>query len=174
MVPGTTRSELSEADFARLHSKLISLYCGQGLSLDTARDLTQETFLQVCVSFESFASRSEFDTWVCGIGKKVWLKHLRSGSALKRDAPEVELDDAAEAEVCAVASPSPEELVVGQDLFDRVKISIRRLPASMRDSLVMYADGTKYKEIAVRLGITESRVASLIYQARAKLRRELS
>lgn len=173
MAPGTTRRELSEADFARLHPKLISLFRRLGMSLESARDLAQETFLQVCISLESFEGRSNLDTWVYGIGKKVWLKSLRSGGALKRDAPEVEIGDSG-ADEGAEASPTLEEQLVGQDLLDRVKISIRTLPASMRDSLVMYADGSKYREIAVRLGISESRVASLIYQARAKLRRELS
>ena len=166
------RKEIEPEDYWRLHPKLISAFCKRGVTREEARELTQETFLQACRGLGSFEERSELDTWVLSIGKRVWLKRLRSRRTQKRNAEELPLEAELTNGRTALQSPTFESEVVNQDFLIQVSHSIQKLPEAMRIALLMYARGIKYREIAVQLGIKENRVASLIHQARTKLRRE--
>lgn len=42
-----------------------------------AEELTQETFFQAVQSIDRFKGKSSILTWLCGIAKNVWLKHVR-------------------------------------------------------------------------------------------------
>ena len=169
---GPVRREITEEEFHQLYPKLVAVFRQKGVPLDEARELAQETFLQACKSLGSFRERSTLDTWVISIAKRVWLKSLRARLTQKRGATEVSLDAVGASPDETLGSATFEETVLSRDLLERVGQAIQQLPDGMRSALLLYARGVKYREIAVRLGISENRVASLIHQARRKLRRE--
>lgn len=162
---------ISEVDYRRLCPKLLATFRRVGASEEEARELTQETFLQAWKSRESFDCRAQFDTWVVSIAKRVWLSRLRTAATLKRAVAERSLDPLSDQ---GKAAPDFESVLLDQDLLHRVARSVDRLPKEMKGALVLYVRGTKYREIADRLKISENRVSSLILQARTKLRKEFS
>lgn len=167
---GLGRRDINEDDYRRLYPKLFAIFRRQGASEDQARELIQETFLQACKSLDSFGQRSHLDTWVISIAKRVWLKMLRARRAGKRAADEISLDsDSGRRDL---ESPAFEAAFLSGDLLKRVERAIQELPEAMKVALMMYVKGVKYREIASQLGISENRVASLIRQARIKLRQE--
>lgn len=165
------RSEITEEDFSRLYPKLVATFCRKGASPEDARELAQETLLQAHRGLANFEGRSAFDTWVISIGKQQWLKKWRDRGRLKRSAEELSLE-AAEVRGQPLAERSHEERVIAKDQLGRTRQSILKLPQAMRDALTLHVEGHKYRAIAVLLGVSENQVASLIHQARRKLRRE--
>ncbi len=159
-------------DFDRLHPKLVAQFRRLGTSLEDASELTQETFVQAHKSAQTFEGRSQFDTWMLSIAKKVWLKSLRHKLTQKRQAKEISLDSSPQLTEIPSVTTSVEDLLVSREFLSRVSCSIRELPEVMGKAVVMHYEGHKYREIAQHLGITDSRVASLIHQARKKLRRQ--
>lgn len=169
---GLRRREITEEDFHRLHPKLVATFRKSGASAEQARDLSQETLLRAHRGLGAFQGRSEFDTWVVSIAKKVWLQHRRNQSRQRRKAEEVPLEAIQwESEQVAWAQ-NPEDRMVARDLLAQVRRAIERLPETMRKALILCVCGHKYREIAVLLGIPENRASDLIHQARKKLRRE--
>ena len=163
---------ITEEDFRRLQPKLVGYFRRQGLSLDDARELAQDTLLQAHRGLGSFQGRCELDTWVVSIAKKLWLKRRRDRRRLKRAAREVPADDLDAGAEPAAQTAGPEERAAAGELLAGVRRAMRRLPEEMRQALVLHVRGHKYREIADRMGVTQNRVSSLIYQARAKLRQE--
>lgn len=44
---------------------------------DLAEELTQETFFQAVRTIDTFRGDSQLTTWLCGIARNLWLKHIR-------------------------------------------------------------------------------------------------
>ncbi len=167
---GSERREISEEDYHRLHPKLVAHFRREGAAAEEVRDLINETFLRAHRSLGIFEARSELDTWVISIAKTVWLQHRRARKRMKRDAPEIAL------EAAAFEIPdrrkNPEEEVISKSRLAFARRAIRRLPTAMRQALCLHLDGRKYREVALEMDISESRVASLIHQARQKLHQQ--
>ena len=164
-------SEISEDDYRRLQPKLVAAFRRRGATVEDARELAQETLLQAYKSLSSFRGRSALDTWVVSIGKQLWLKNCRDRVRLKRRGKEMSLESA-ELRGQALAENSHEDRVIARDQLARARRSILRLPRAMRDALMLHVKGHKYRAIAALLDVSENQVASLIHQARKKLRRE--
>lgn len=169
---GTGHSEITREDYQRLHPKLVGAFCRLGASAEEARDLTQETLLQAHKGLASFRGRSELDTWVVSIGKKVWLKHYRDQCRLKRSAEEIPFEAAEVLPDKAPKEKSHEDLVIARDLLARARIAILGLPEAMRQAFTLHLEGRKYRHIAALMDISENRVSSLVHQAREKMRRQ--
>ncbi len=164
------RREISAEDYHRLHPKLVARFRREGAAAEEVSDLINETFLRAHRSLDNFEARSELDTWVISIAKAVWLQHRRGRRRLKRDAPEIALE-AATFEI-PDRRKNPEEEVIDSNQLAWARRAIQRLPEAMREALCLYLDGRKYREIARQMNVSESRVASLIHQAKQKLHRE--
>jgi RNA polymerase sigma-70 factor (ECF subfamily) len=162
--------EISAEDYHRLQPKLVAILRDQGASIEQAREMIQETFLRAHRNLETFEGRSAFDTWVVSVAKLTWLQHQRDQRRLKRNADETALD-AVSLEI-PDAAQNPEKQVIARDQLDRIRRAIQRLPEAMQQAFRLHLAGHKYRQIAGLMGIPESRVTSLIHQARQKLRRE--
>lgn len=166
------RKTITEDDFYRLHPKLVAIFRRQGASPEDARELTQETLMLAHKSLESFQGRSTFDTWVISIAKQTWLKDCRDRGRLKRTSVEEVSFATAELRGQTPYEKSHEDRAIAKDRLTHLSRSIKELPQSMRDALILHVKGHKYRAIAVLLDLSENRVSSLIHQARRKLRRQ--
>jgi RNA polymerase sigma-70 factor (ECF subfamily) len=72
--------ELLEIYYADIYSYLRRL-CG---SADDAEDLTQQTFLKVWSSLDSFAGRSKFSTWLYRIAHNTYIDFQRENASSNR------------------------------------------------------------------------------------------
>jgi RNA polymerase sigma-70 factor, ECF subfamily len=163
--------EISPGDVQRLLPKLTANFRRQGVSTDEAKDLAQETLLRAHKGLARFNRDSSFDTWVISIAKHVWLEHRRGQGRQKRAAEEIPLDQLStppEAQVDLA-----EHLEV-REVLKQVRHAVERLPTLMRHALVMSSIlGLKQRTIAAVLQTSENQVASLIFQARAKIKKEV-
>ena len=127
-----------------------------------AEDATQETFLKVYRSMDSFRKESSEKTWIMKIAVHTCYDINRSGwfrFLNRRVTPEMLPDRTA-----AAAEEGDETLTA----------AVMRLPRKMREVIVLYYyQGMKVDEIAVALRISHSSVSGRLKRGREKLKRML-
>jgi len=165
--------QITKEEYLRIGRVLRARFHQAGLRNDEIDDLVQETFLHAQEGLDAgrFQVRSHLDTWVVGIGKKRLLKFRDRQRAVKRSTPEVSLDDPVETRV-HLALPRAADIDPVERLHvKQVLASLQRLPAKLREPLVLVTNGRSYKEAAATLGISANLVTSRVHQARTKLRK---
>lgn len=124
-----------------------------------AEDICQEVFLQVWRNAAGFRGEARFSTWLYRIAVNRCLSHRR-----RRAAPE-SLEEAEE-----VADPREHD----PETARLVGEAVGRLPGRQRLAVILaHFEGRPYREIAGLLGTTVPAVESLLFRARAGLRRRL-
>ncbi len=127
---------------------------------ELARDIAQETFLEVVRSRDSFDGRSDPLTWVIGIARHKIADHYRRHYRERR----LEL-----VEIEASEPRSETELI---DDRTAVLAALERLPEAQRVVIALhYLDGLSVKEIAFQLGRSEHAAESLLARGRAGFKR---
>lgn len=132
-------------------------------SREAASDITQDTFVRITRAIETFRGESAFGTWVLAIARSVAVDHARKASRERA---------MRESEGRLKFIPAKED--VRADEHDGLRSAIAKLPAAMRDVLVLCElSGMSVREAAGVLGWSESRVKTTAFRARRKLRERL-
>lgn len=133
--------------------------CG---SADLAEELTQETFYQAIKSVNRYDGTCSMSTWLCQIGKHMWLRELRRR---KRFADE-EITD----EIMA-KEKSPEELYIQKEQLLYTMKAIQELSEQEREVVVLRAAGSlSFREIGESMGRSESWARVTFFRAKQKLK----
>jgi len=141
--------ELLRIHYADIYSYLRRL-CG---SRQDAEDLTQQTFLKVWSSFDSFAGRSKFSTWLYRIAHNTYVDFRRYNTNSKRDC-----SDQWWAE-CIDDNPGPYTSVAERQLTRWLYEAVEQLAEDNRILVHLhYYQGFSIREIAEVLGIAKSTV----------------
>ena len=179
---------MDEQGFRQLYEQynrpIYTFFVRRGFSKEESRDMVQETFLAAFSGWQHFRGESTLYTWVFGIAKNIWRNQIREGKRQKRDAQVISLD--------VPSRDDDDKPTYGDRLTDggwenqpldrflRVENNrllndaLLRLPEKTRWCLVLYLRGYKYREIADILKVSINTVRSQIFDARAKLRKELA
>lgn len=168
----------AEKWYRELYPLLIRQFLRWEADLELARDLAQETVLAAWKSRGSFKGESKLSTWMVSIAKNIWAQHWRERKRIKRDAEEVALDtpgaeSSSHPRPWSPPTPSPEETAADRDLLARAAETLRSLSPERREAMQLWVQGYSYREIAVLLGVTVSRVSSLLHEARKELKRSI-
>lgn len=131
-----------------------------------AEELTQEVFLRVFVALPSFRPDGDFAAWLFTIARNTARSYLRSAQNRQDDRPVAWLDEAGDTGRHGLA-PSPDEVVMAQQLFEHIDAAVAALPEVQRRALLMReVDGLDYKAIAAALEQPVNTVKSHIFRAR--------
>jgi RNA polymerase sigma-70 factor, ECF subfamily len=162
--------EQAFATLYQLHRKRVYSVCLQ-MTKDVAdaEDLTQEAFLQVFRSVNSFRGDSAFSTWLYRIAVNTVLMKLRRRKA----PPLLSLDEPVSAE-----SPSLKREVGKADPFlsgavDRIALrrAVEELPAGCRQIFDLHeVEGYQHHEIAEILHCSVGNSKSQLHKAKLKMR----
>ena len=134
-----------------------------------AEDLTQEVFIRVFRSLDSFVPGS-FEGWLHRITTNLFLDRVRRRQKFRFDG----FTDGAE-ERYAGSDPSPEYAIHDANLDPDVESALSSLSEDFRVAVVLCdMEGLSYEEIADMLGVKLGTVRSRIHRGRQQLRRELS
>ncbi|WP_208322277.1 MULTISPECIES: RNA polymerase sigma factor SigE [unclassified Mumia] len=130
-----------------------------------AEDLTQEVFIRVFRSLESFKPGS-FEGWIHRITTNLFLDRVRRKSKFRFD----RFAEGAEERLTA-ADPSPERVWNDATLDADVEGALAALPDEFRVAVVLCdIEGLSYEEIADVLGVKLGTVRSRIHRGRKQLR----
>jgi RNA polymerase sigma-70 factor (ECF subfamily) len=139
---------------------------------EEAEDLTQDIFLKVFKSLDTFDRRANFQTWLISVSRNLCIDHYRSVRK-ERETIDREVDSA------DVASPSagPPSQIAALEQRDRVELlreAMAALPATLRTAVLMRdIQECSYHEIARTLKLPEGTVKSRINRGRTELARQI-
>jgi RNA polymerase sigma-70 factor (ECF subfamily) len=145
-------------------------------SRDVATDLSQEVFLKVFVSLESFDPRYRFTTWLYRIASNSAIDHLRRKQprmmSLSQPATS---DEVAAPPALAGTDPSPHDVLRGRELESRIGEAIGELPTAYRQLILLrHRQNCRYDEIARITRLPLGTVKNRIFRAREILRARLA
>ncbi len=137
---------------------------------DEAVDIVQDAFIAAHAAIARFDPDRPMRTWLTRIAvnkARDWRRRRivrRLISAMLPDTATEVADDV----------PAIDSAVADRAELQRVDAAIRRLPANLREVLVLRTiDGLSQSEVADALGVSEKTVETRLYRARAKLRDDL-
>ena len=138
---------------------------------EEAEDLTQEIFLKVFRSLNTFDRRANFQTWLISVSRNYCIDRYRSG---RRDR-EIFAREINAADVQAEApGPSPHARVELQDRVALLREALQALSPPLRSAVLLRdIHELSYQEIAEKLGVAEGTVKSRINRGRAELARQI-
>ena len=142
---------------------------------DDAFDISQDIFLRVYRSIDTFRGQSKFSTWLYQIATNICIDHCRKTSRKKEISMFVSDDDGEETELeFADTEYSPEQIVEKKELRDEIGRCINKLADEHRVILILRdIEGISYQEIGAILNMEQGTVKSRLFRAREKLRKLL-
>lgn len=145
----------------RYQRLIVSVAYHQGLDLETAEDVAQETFIKAWLALPRFReSAGSLRAWLCRIAINVAI------DAYRRDRPTQDLD-----ERVLDGESNPAEQVEADARVGAVRRALAQLPAASYAALILREyEGLSYAEIATVLDIPPGTVMSRLNYARSRLR----
>jgi RNA polymerase sigma-70 factor (ECF subfamily) len=138
---------------------------------DEAEDLTQDIFLKVFKSLDTFDRRANFQTWLISVSRNLCIDHYRS---IRKERETIDRD--VDATDLAAANPQ-EGPIAALEQRDRVVLlrrALAALPETLRTAVLMRdIQEFSYQEIADRLQLPEGTVKSRINRGRHELARQI-
>jgi RNA polymerase sigma-70 factor (ECF subfamily) len=136
------------------------------LSVDDAKDLAQETFLQAYRALKGFHRRSSFYTWLYRITVHLCFHHRKRSSRVESVA---ELPDTP-----AESAPPLHDLLEAEQRH-AVAVAIAALPPQQRAALTLRVhQNLSYKEIGATLRCSEGAARANVFHAIKNLRAQLA
>jgi RNA polymerase sigma-70 factor (ECF subfamily) len=138
---------------------------------EEAEDLTQEIFLKVFKSLDTFDRRANFQTWLISVSRNLCIDHYRKVRQERQT-----IDHRMDARELSPVSPEPDAVsaLEQQDRVALLREALAALPESLRTAVLMRdIQELSYQEIADRLQLPEGTVKSRINRGRAELARQI-
>jgi RNA polymerase sigma-70 factor (ECF subfamily) len=138
---------------------------------DEAEDLTQDVFLKIFKSLNTFDRRANFQTWLVSVSRNLCIDHYRS---VRKERETIDRDvDAGELSPVA-QTVSPVAALEHQDRVDLLKKALEHLPPTLRSAVLLRdIQELSYQEIADKLNLPEGTVKSRINRGRTELSRQI-
>ncbi len=146
-------------------------------SSDDAEDLTQEVFIRMYTSIDSFRSHSSLNTWLFRIAGNLCVDRFRRSknrtAAYSLDEP-VAGSESGSHEI-PDQTYEPQRLLEHVELADQIQQALAQLPEKLRATLILHdVEGMPYEEIAQVVGCPLGTVKSRLFNARMQLRQKLT
>ncbi len=154
------------AELVERHKKgAFRLALGMVGNRDDAFDISQEAFLRVYRSADTFDEKKPFLPWFYTIVSNLSRTWLR-----KRSRTENKMVDVDDVSYLLVADDNPEKAAIHRESVERLQQAIMKLSFSDREIITLqHFRGMSYDEIAELLDIPRGTVMSRLYYARKKL-----
>ena len=138
---------------------------------DEAVDLTQDVFLKIFKSLDTFDRRANFQTWLVSVSRNLCIDHYRS---VRKERETIDRDvDAGELSPVA-QTVSPVAALEHKDRVELLKKALDHLPPTLRSAVLLRdIQELSYQEIADKLNLPEGTVKSRINRGRTELSRQI-
>jgi RNA polymerase sigma-70 factor, ECF subfamily len=141
-----------------------------------SEDVAQEVFLKVWQAANTYQKKSKFSTWLYRITVNLCLNEIKSRQRWSwlRFLDVSKTDEVAD-EHLIDRSPTAEELVIAQELSQRITKALQALPENQRIALILRRyDGLSYQEISGILDCSVSAVEALLVRAKRAIQASLT
>jgi RNA polymerase sigma-70 factor (ECF subfamily) len=162
----------------RYDKRVLTIAAGYVNSSDDAKDIYQEVFIRVYKGLSKFQYKSEFSTWLFRITTNVCLSHRMRGRRHTHTSLDQEVNDE-DGQPHALKETLTDNTATDQQTHDaeismRVEQALKTL--SPRQKMVFslkHYEGYKLKEIAEMMNCSEGTVKKYLFEATARLRKQL-
>ena len=138
---------------------------------DEAEDLTQDVFLKIFRSLNTFDRRANFQTWLISISRNLCIDHYRS---VRKERETIDRDVDANELSPLSHDPGPVAALEQQDRVQLLREAMSSLPETLRTAVLMRdIQELSYQEIADTLRLPEGTVKSRINRGRTELARQI-
>jgi RNA polymerase sigma-70 factor (ECF subfamily) len=138
---------------------------------DEAEDLTQDIFLKIFKSLDTFDRRANFQTWLISISRNLCIDHYRS---VRKERETIDRDVDANELSPASVDPGPIAALEQRDRVVLLRGALAELPETLRTAVLMRdIQEMSYQEIADKLHLPEGTVKSRINRGRTELARHV-
>jgi RNA polymerase sigma factor (sigma-70 family) len=138
---------------------------------DEAEDLTQDIFLKIFKSLDTFDRRANFQTWLISISRNLCIDHYRS---VRKERETIDRDVDANALMPESREPGPIASLEQRDRVMLLRQAMAALPDTLRTAVLMRdIQEMSYQEIADALRLPEGTVKSRINRGRTELARQI-
>ncbi len=155
-----------ETLFRKYQTYVYNVSLGMLNNSEDAADITQETFLRLHRSLDSFRGDSTFSTWLYRVAVNLCITEIRRRGRNRYQF----LDDIAhdeEAQLTEEPGPTPDEAIELAEERQVVHRVLRTLPPDYRAIMVLrHFQQLAYEEIAEVLNLTLSQVKTRLFRAR--------
>jgi RNA polymerase sigma-70 factor (ECF subfamily) len=138
---------------------------------DEAEDLTQDIFLKIFKSLNTFDRRANFQTWLISVSRNLCIDHYRS---VRKERETIDRDvDPADLMPVSV-EVSPYMALEARDRVSMLREAMTSLPDTLRTAVLLRdIQELTYQEIADQLELPEGTVKSRINRGRTELARQI-
>jgi RNA polymerase sigma-70 factor (ECF subfamily) len=138
---------------------------------DEAEDLTQDIFLKIFKSLETFDRRANFQTWLISVSRNLCIDHYRS---VRKERETIDRDVDAGALAPISKSQGQMAMMEQRDRVELLRAAMHALPKTLRTAVLMRdIQEMSYHEIAHKLRLPEGTVKSRINRGRNELARQI-
>src|SRR6476660_6393339 len=138
---------------------------------EEAEDLTQDIFLKIFKSLDTFDRRANFQTWLISVSRNLCIDHYRS---VRKERETIDRDVDANELAPAAKEPGPIAALEQADRVALLRQALAALPETLRTAVLMRdIQELSYQEIADRLRLPEGTVKSRINRGRTELARQI-
>ena len=138
---------------------------------DQAEDLTQDVFLKLFKSLDTFDRRANFQTWLISVSRNLCIDHYRSVRK-ERETMNRDIDPADLSPVSTTRSPHA--ALEQRDRVELLRLALAKLAPTLRTAVMLRdIQELSYQEIADRLRLPEGTVKSRINRGRTELARQI-
>jgi RNA polymerase sigma-70 factor (ECF subfamily) len=138
---------------------------------DQAEDLTQDIFLKVFKSLDTFDRRANFQTWLISVSRNLCIDHYRS---VRKERETIDRDVDATTLSPVSSDAGPLVALERSDLRAMLRRALETLPPALRTAVMLRdIQEHSYQDIATELALPEGTVKSRINRGRLELARQL-
>jgi len=140
-----------------------------GLSVDAAEDVVQETFFRLAKHLREGGDATKVRSWLFQVAHNLSMdihrasRHDHSDSGLEHQAGKEPIDP----------EGNPECVYLQKEKTKILRAAMSRLTSQQHSSILLRAEGLRYREIASVLGVSEQRAIHLVKRALVRLAGEL-
>jgi RNA polymerase sigma-70 factor (ECF subfamily) len=133
---------------------------------ESAKDISQDSFLAAYENLHNFRSDSKFSTWLCSITLNKCRDHLRTRKT------HVAIEEIAE--LPASGMLNPEEELSRSQLEKGLQSVLNTLPVEAREVIVLkHMNGLEYSEMEAIVGVNANALKVRTFRARELLKKRL-
>ena len=138
---------------------------------DEAEDLTQDIFIKIFKSLNTFDRRANFQTWLMSVSRNLCIDHYRR---VRKERETIDRDvDASELSPTS-REQSQVDMLEQRDRVVLLRHALASLPETLRTAVLLRdIQELSYQEIADRLRLPEGTVKSRINRGRTELARQI-
>ncbi len=164
-----------EALYARYKNRILTFVVRFVGSREWAEDITQDVFLKVYRSPQSFDPRNRFLTWLYAVARNLSIDNLRKRRPVMGLSLTTSEGDELAIEPRTPQSARPEKIALMREMESTVSRLLQDLSPKLREVFILCAmQGLSYEDAAAIVGCPAKTVSSRLSRARKRFEQEFS